>query len=148
MWRRVKNVELRAPSFSLVVLFLWTVGKLNVCADLIAPIDIDFRGGSATSAADPPPVIARRTLGHTNCIRYSVLSFSIVFFNSPFDSPACNEIVCKDGNGMGRTNNEKKEKKNVISHWFIWKNAILSGFKAKKINSRCCLCAICAVFVW
>lgn len=83
-----------APSFSLVVLFLWTVGILYVCADLMAPIDIDFRGGSARSA--DPPVMARRTLGHTNCIRYSVLSFSIVFLNSPFDSPAWYAVVCWD----------------------------------------------------
>lgn len=78
-----------APSFSFAVRFLWTVGIAFVCDDLIAPIDKDFLGVSW--ALFESPLIALRTWGQTNCRRYSVLNFVIVFLNSPLDSPAWNE---------------------------------------------------------
>lgn len=85
--KKISDVEV-APSFFSVVLFLCTVVIGIDCAGcLIAPIDIDFLGGSTVSSVCPRMTLC--TLGHTNCRRYSVLSFDIVFLNSPLDSPVC-----------------------------------------------------------
>lgn len=62
-----------------------------VCDDFKAPIDCDFLGGSnniwLSLLLDVDPATFR-TVGHTNCKRYSVLNLDIVFLNIPLDSPA------------------------------------------------------------
>jgi hypothetical protein len=76
-----------------------------VCDDFKAPIDCDFLGGSNNiwlSLLDGPATF--RTLGHTNCKRYSVLNLDIVFLNIPLDSPAF------EGEKKRKKGGEKREK--------------------------------------
>lgn len=84
-----------APSFSCVVRFLCTVGIAFDRADLMTPIDNDFRGRSTASSELCVPF---RVCGQINCRRYSVLNFEKVFLKIPLDSPAWNEIEMMEKN--------------------------------------------------
>lgn len=96
--------SLWAPSFELVVRFRCTIGKFcdltSWCPPLLfsAPIDLDFFGESSTVespaaawlraklSASTSLTAMRLHCGQTNCRRYSVLSFVMVFLKRP-DSP-------------------------------------------------------------
>lgn len=145
-WLKSARAHAIAPSRSLVVRFLCTEAMVPppaapIWAAFSAPMERDLRGGASTvSAPSPSPaapcapaaLIARRTCGHTNWSRYSVLSLVMVFLNSPLveDSPAWNEKDVQEWVGQGAKGG-KHRKEGSGGNGVIWR-----GRRKKKTNLR------------